>query len=64
MLGLFKRKKELDSKSKHIAVMYLSNAKHKLEKELSTNERFGENEIFTAKHDIKCIENAINYLEN
>ena len=64
-MNLFKQnRKELDSKSKHIAVMYLSKAKSTLEKELSSMERVGENEIFTAEHDIKCLENAISYLEN
>ena len=59
----FKRKeKELDNKSIHIAVMYLSKAKTRLEKELDTGERSGENEVFTAKHDIRCLERAINYL--
>jgi spore maturation protein CgeB len=61
-MKLFKRKKQLDSKSKHIAVMYLTNAKYRLEKELASK-RFGESEIFTARHDIRCLENAISYLE-
>lgn len=61
---LFKfRKKELDSKSKAIARMYLDKAKFTLEKELATGERKGETEIWTAKHDIKCLERAIDYLE-
>jgi len=63
-VSIFKRKKkELDSKSKHIAIMYLDKAKSKLERELSSSERSGEDEIFTAEHDIRCIENTISYLE-
>ncbi len=63
-MSFFKsRKKELDSKSKAIARMYLDKAKFVLEKELATGERKGETEIWTANHDIKCLERAIDYLE-
>jgi hypothetical protein len=67
-MNLFKSKKKelgykrLDYKSKAIAVMYLGKAKFRLEKELSSGNRMGEDEIFTANHDIKCLENAIKYL--
>lgn len=62
-MWVFKTKKELDNKSKHISIMYLYKAKTQLENELITKERDGESEIFTAKHDINCLENAIKYLE-
>lgn len=48
----------------HISVMYLQKAKSKLENELKSNERFGEIERFTAEHDIRCLERAIEYLES
>lgn len=63
MAKFFARKKELDSKSNHIAVMYLHKAKTQLENELKSNERFGETERFCAEHDIKCLENTISFLE-
>lgn len=62
-MRLFKSKKELDSKSKHISVMYLSKAKTQLEDELSSNKRNSEDTRWTAEHDIKCLQNAIDYLE-
>ncbi len=63
-MGLFKRnKKELDYKSKAIAAMYLSNAKYRLEQEIEQGRRTGEDEIWTANHDIECLERAINYLQ-
>lgn len=62
-MNLFKpKKKELDSKSIAIAVMYLDNAKYRLEKELEEGRRTGEDEIWTASHDIECLERAIKYL--
>ena len=54
-----KPKKELDYKSKAIAVMYLDRAKSELENEV----RSGESERFTADHDIKCLSKTINYLK-
>jgi hypothetical protein len=64
MFGLFKRTKkpELDSKSRHIAVMYLSIAKNELVREIEEKQRTGESEVFTAEHDIKCLEKTIKYL--
>lgn len=56
------KKKELDSKSIAIAVMYLDKAKYRLEKELASGERMGYDEMFTAIHDLKCLEKAIRYL--
>lgn len=62
-MNLFKsNKKELDSKSIHIAVMYLDNAKYKLEKELEEGRRTSEEEIWVAGHDIECLEKTIEYL--
>lgn len=64
-MKLFKPKKEeLDSKSIAIAVMHLDNAKYRLEKELKTGERIENDEVFTALHDIKCLERAIKYLKS
>ena len=63
MFGLFKPKKELDYKSQHISIMYLSQTKTRLEKQLESGERMGESEIFCAEHDIACIEKTIEYLE-
>ncbi|MET3700033.1 hypothetical protein SAMN05877753_105380 [Bacillus oleivorans] len=64
-MKLFKpKKKELDSKSIAIAVMYLDNAKYKLEKELEEGRRDGEDEVWAANHDIECLERTINYLRS
>lgn len=63
-MGLFKHKKELDSKSRHITVMYLHKAKTQLEKDLESCDRYGETEILNAKHDVKCLENAIVFLKD
>ena len=63
-MSFFKpKKKVLDSKSKAIARMYLDKAKFILEKELASGEKKGETEIWTANHDIKYLERAIDYLE-
>lgn len=62
-MALFK-KNELDYKSVAISVMYLENAKHRLEEEMKAGKRAGEDEAFTATYDIKCLENAIRYLQS
>jgi hypothetical protein len=62
-MSFFKPKKEeLDSKSIAIAVMYLDKAKYRLEKELTSGERTNEEAVWTAQHDIKCLENVIRHL--
>lgn len=66
MKSLFKKKPkpELDTKSMHISVMYLHKAKSQLESELQTGHRKGASEVFTAEHDIKCLDKAIKYLQS
>lgn len=44
--------------------MYLDKAKYKLQKELDANQRTGEDERWVAEHDIKCIEETIQYLKD
>lgn len=62
MFRWFKPKKELDNKSMHISVMYLYTARTKLEDRLTEYELEGNKDTFTTTHDIKCIDNAIEYL--
>lgn len=65
-MRLFKKRqkrKELDSKSMHISVMYLFKNKRELEDRLSEYKKTGQ-DTFTTEHDIRCLENAIEYLEN
>ena len=63
MLSLFKKKPELDSKSKAITLMYLTKAQNQLLNEMASGESMSEDELFCANHDINCLANAIDFLE-
>jgi hypothetical protein len=52
----------LDSKSKAIAMMYLSKSLRTLQDELNDGSRQDESEVFTAKHDIQCLQRTIEHL--
>ena len=59
---LFEKPMELDSKSRGISIMYLHNKVNELEEELKTKAR-GEDERWSAQHDINCLKRTIDYLE-
>ena len=61
MLNLFKKKPELDSKSKAITLMYLTKAQKQLVDEIASAKN--EDELFCADHDMRCLTNAIDFLE-
>jgi hypothetical protein len=57
-----KRKKDLDSKSVHITVMHLHKVINKLEKSVEAQNSAGI-DPWATEHDIKCLNKAIEYLE-
>lgn len=59
---LFEKPMELDSKSRNISIMYLSNKMKELEDELRTDEK-GEDERWSIQYDIDCLMRTIDYLE-
>jgi hypothetical protein len=61
IFGKRRKRKELDSKSKHVSIMYLSKSKTELERQLRECKK---TDTFTIQYDIRCLENAIEYLEN
>lgn len=58
-----KKKTELTGHEKAIAIMYLGKSEYKLQDELDSGRRDNADSIWTANHDIQCIQKAIKVLE-
>lgn len=63
MFGLFKKKPELNYKSKAITIMYLSQLQNQLQKEIDSGKRINDDTIWSAKYDIERIQDTIKFLE-
>lgn len=58
-----KKKTELTGHEKAIAIMHLGNAQYRLQKEIDSGRGDNADSIWTANHDIQCIQKAIKVLE-